>query len=942
MKKFNRGKLTSGIEHEKRKRTYGSKIFMAGGSSRRHMNSQGSHPVKNYDFYDQPNDFEWFKGQGHNQYPYHKGMPAYSHEGYDDYQKPPDPHAVSQAMNLLEKHMTSSEALSSDNMFRNNEGRNHEHENDHIPMMNKIEDHGNYELGVNDINQDRYGDKHNEKFAMNQNDRHGGQERHNGGYDQHEHHNGDENQHEHEIQHGDENQQHSDKSGHEDSENTKDNMKEDKHMTEHYQWESVKGPELLHGDDLPSMQSQQEHREGWLPLKQHENSHGSPDRNDEDSHGPQTDHDENGHGPHGEHDENNQKSNHVETHETTYLDKEGKALKEQDKEKHGAGLETNGEGRVLNEVQKGKSEEEYIDFPQNPTNPSILKDGSNRNSMVDNSAVMNGPQQQNKVVQRQESAYNQYQSDHLNNDKIYENSDRQPNLANKIRINVGYPHYRVPNTHMEVAKNEPHQGPERGGGLWGNLPGVGEQQYGENSNQKNENAKLYTGSLSKMESDSDRSRSGKEEKNKEMTNARGAFDKNMQQEPHGNGMEEKQNNAKSSKTTRIPVTITTGVYDSREIFTIDRKKEYIHSKPVANKFKRREEIQQDICHSTRKLLKKRKKINVKGKHWNKNKREKRKGIKYLFSSTKIKKSLSKAPLRKKFAKSHKYKKTNIDQLSESDHDAEVPKRHGTGDDLDAVHGHPAISDEESLHSSPDELLDIANNLRHRAEEYDSKAKELENQAEIQDHQFNYHGSISQHHSHQGPERGGSQHGEEHEEEEHNEHNRIGPWTGPEWHGPGPFGTSHIKNENGHGSHGGGEGGDNRNGNEGGEEGHDDHVIHFNTGYPYYHVPKQHSLPVIEDEKPAPPVHGLNPYEVLTSEQFHRPMLPAGHGNLPYGHNQRTLHANSDTTEVTKKGIYMSRLSSKSADPGAVLQLPKYDEISKEALSDDNVNNFLLK
>ena len=932
------GKVVSNIERKQRKRSYGPRFLMIVNNRRRHMNDERRRPVKNYDFYDQPSDFEWFKEQGQNHYPYHGAMPAYKHVGYDDYQKAPDSHAVAQAMTLLEKHISSSEALGSDNMFRNNERDRHGHQHDDEPMMNSF---GN---DVNGGNEHRYEYRNDNKFDSMPNDNNRGQEEQSEEYEQH-------NWKGH--------QRNANKNEKGEGENDKENGKGNEHMTESYQWKSVKGPELLHSEDLPSRgqasQTNEEHQEGWMPLKEHDSNHESHGNHNENDHALHGIHDNTNHESHGNNNENNHESyenhaegnheshqNHAEVNQKVndFGNHESTASEMRSKNKEDDGfsnvdhgytdgsrhMNDDNSGKASKQVQNNEPKEEYIDFPKSSDRPYITKDRSSRNNLVDKPFQSNSPLQSHEIPLEQEPAGSQRKPNNLDDDQAFHNDNGQPNADNIIKIKVGYPHYHVPNSHMEAAKIEPHQGPERGGGLWGDLPGVGEQYQGGITEQKNDNIKTPI-----------------DTKNRKIE-VKGAFDiTDIGKDVKNNRIGEKINSANSSSVTQIPVTIKTGVYDSREIFTIGGKKEFTSSNPVETGFKRRKESNENAFRPQRKSRKKGKRKKAKRKGVNKNRKKLTKRIKH--TSNNIKFFSVQFPLPETFIKSRNKEKertrkwrkneVNLDYVTTNIKN-EVSTRHGIGSDLDAVHGHPAISDEEALHSSPDELLDMANNYRHRAEEYDSKAKELENQAEIQDHQHDYHGSVSQHHPHhQGPERGGSE--EEHGEGgQYHHHNGIGPWGGPMWHGPGPLGMSHFK-------HGGEEHGGHEEGhNEGEGGGHDHDAIHFNTGYPYYHVPRQHSIPLIEYEKPAPPVHGLNPYEVLTSEQFHQPMLPAGHGNLPYGHNQRTLPSKSDAKLVANKEIYVSKLDNISVKHSTIVDQPQNETMMTELLSDENIDNFLLK
>eukprot|EP00794_Sanderia_malayensis_P016641 gene16641-18331_t len=234
------------------------------------------------------------------------------------------------------------------------------------------------------------------------------------------------------------------------------------------------------------------------------------------------------------------------------------------------------------------------------------------------------------------------------------------------------------------------------------------------------------------------------------------------------------------------------------------------------------------------------------------------------------------------------------------------QRNDLGSDLGAVHSHPAISDCEACHSSPDELLEKANAYRQRAEEFEGKAKELENHAEVQDHQ---HGAASQYH--EGPERGGHTFGghdcEEREGAEghygggidghHQENSQWSPW-----HGSSQFEGWHHEFRSDHGH-------EDEKGNEhGGGGNHHVQVIHYNTGYPYYHSQESNHLPLVEYHKPHPPTHGLNPYEVLTTEQLHRIGLTAGHGNLPCyaaGHQRTIKTAVKDSTASHMQPVHQS-------------------------------------
>ena len=139
-----------------------------------------------------------------------------------------------------------------------------------------------------------------------------------------------------------------------------------------------------------------------------------------------------------------------------------------------------------------------------------------------------------------------------------------------------------------------------------------------------------------------------------------------------------------------------------------------------------------------------------------------------------------------------------------------------------VHGNPVVSDHQAMETSVNDLLALAHSLKNEAAEYESKAKEVENQAEVVHHQT------------------GGQH---------------------------PIGTG----ESGHAQQ---------------HYGHKVPILHINTGYPVYHLPPKDDHPVAELHKPEPPHHGLNPYEVLTSEQL-------DHENV---HETQTVHGTNHHTE----------------------------------------------
>ena len=965
------------------KRVSGEKLQLTNRISRRmQVNNDRRRPVKNYDFYDQPNDFEWFGEQGHNRYPY-KGTQGYSHEGYEEYQKPPDVHAVAQAMQTLEKHMSSSEALGSDNMFRNREGGHRDHqENNHGVMMMNNDNNDNDSDGrygeryegtkesEHESHKDLENENHNEENGHSMmNDDNGVLMMHHDRNDNVE--DGHIDSHQSEWENGENGRADSDKDG-----GGRKNEGQG-HLTEHYKWDNIKGPNLLNGEGLPSNEKSNDvHREGWLPLKQHESQEESQRNHNDHEGSPNREH-------HGSTDHGSEVLSNHHVEDKNMLGGVSHENHDESDANHG----DHERKAVSTNLQHKEPKEDYIDFPKTEHEPNLDNENRNRNNleqkpsppMADSPPVhVPSSMHDQNVVKSHSNNIEPAQSLEKPIEKPIETPIERPlekpieNTGNLISVNVGYPHYHVPNTHEDSAKNEPHEGPERGGGLWGDLPGEGEQYVDKGSTDEG----LHVG-MQKQVSVKPSVVITTKGNNGDLGNrldanegstfaAKGVGAKEVRIEAGSNGTEAKE---KKLKVTRIPVTIKTGVYDSREIFTIDGDKKFIKNERGRNTIMdnkeyvaRGEKLRKSVMNIVKEKEKKRLKDIIRSKKNNglklkearKSSRDRKTTAKKLTKNEGLETKNKRMKNCNDKAKGLKSDEVLSNGKGMGVREGELRKRHGTDNELGAVHGHPVISDEQALHSSPEELLEMANGYRHRAEEYDSKAKELENQAEIQDHQFDHHGAVSQHQPHhQGPERGGNLGGGEHGEGEQYHHGEgIGPWSGPTWHGPGPFGSSQFGHHGGHGEghgggHGEGHGGGHGEGHgEGHEEGHDHHMVHFNTGYPYYHVPQAHSLPLIEYHKPAPPVHGLNPYEVLTSEQFHHPHLPAGHGNLPYGHNQRSLHSKSEVNDVIISNKVVSKsdglVGQVSIEPGTIVELPKYDVIPKDYLSDDNINSFLLK
>ena len=1000
------------------KRSYGHPFF----GMRRRNNGRtltgkgGGKPIKNYEFYDDKNEFGWYKDQGNKKYPYNNWLPHYSNDGYEEYQKAPDVSAVAHAMATLEKHMSSSEALHTDNMFRHDSKEHGDHHQGFLFRGN--EEHGEPNVGPNG-GSTYNGETSHEGGSYHEGGRpHHVESSHEGNYASEggRFHEGGrfndgggpntgETYNENVGSHRDGDSR---ETGHESREESENNRQmDDDHyhnneragMTENYGWKTIDGPSLLnhqkqksHENSEGSEKSQQNEgsqengnesgREGWLPLT-------PPNHKRLESHEPDV----------------GQKSEAATNHEGRSSESNPPTLTQQNMIHHEDdrgvfnGATTNKDG-VINDEQKalygngyqenrgntenhgnGKNLEanrnDYVDFPSTNTNHND-EDSRNRGSFIEGTSS----KQENPREMRKESTDGK--------------ANEQGSLTgeNTIKINVGYPHYHVADRHIAAALKVPHAGPERGGGLWGSQPGEGEQYqeekkekpFGQNQVQnRNENGMQHSDTLPKPNSTSLVAGNYAVKCNGD-TGCQPA-NETAQSDSRGvqrNGSEE------MTKVTRIPVTVTTGVYDSRELVSVE---EQTFVKNTGNK----EKVNRDFT--------KRGGWNNAYEHKNYKTRPRKKGeddkdhkvpkfrrkLRHLMKIFKIQKTKygrnhmvrGQRLLRGKESQPHSLR--NVKKFGNNAKFREVyegkkekERKGNIGRDLGSVHGHPAVSDEKALHSNPEELLEMANGYRHRAEEYDSKAKELENMAEVQDHQHDHHGAVSQHNmGREGPERGGGLHGDDHGEGEQYHHQQgIGPWSGPTWFGPGPFGMSHFQHggrEGGHGSQeggnggmdgehgghgnlgghvewngghegrhedghgGGGEGGHGGAHEEGGDgghgEGHDNNIIHFNTGYPFYHVPRPHSLPQIQYHKPEPPVHGLNPYEVLTSEQFHRPMLPAGHGNLPYGSNQRTLHSRETISQLN---------SNRNNEEIAGAKMRRYSSLMRDFLTDENVASFLLK
>ena len=934
------GKESTDLVH--RKRTSGPRMIINESNRRRQMNNQRGRPVKSYDFYDQSSDFEWFKHQGRDRYPLHGSVPNYSHEGYESYEKAPDPHDVAQAMTVLEKHMSSSEALGSDNMFRNNGGVRHDYHNDHQPTgsndengLNENEsepsnnaysygssligkhrgrdgnDENGPEIALNDyhsqIREDGYGQGKENGFQFNQN----------GGNPAHDKEQG-------QVMEG--------------SNQAVNHMGDD--MQKSKEWF-----ENQH-DIGKSGQGGKEDNNHESPASNHESEESSHDSH-ESNHKAQ----ESNHKSYVNDDENYQKINGAKNCESNgpemrsnYIEKDRSVLSGNYFEHEDAGAKhyeysgkeygKENEGRASKGMQNSEQNEEYVDYPtknDNNNNNNNMNEMNNRNNMEEKSTSVNSPpslyqtQHWENSADRQMQQQQQQQQNSLNRNGAYRSDGKHENAEEIIKVDVGFPQYHLPNAQLESTRHEPHQGPERGGGLWGDLPGSGEQIGKEN---KNSNDIKISAEVSKTGVRSGSNEPGRNVKKIAVGEVSGGNDGTYEGKDRTNLNGGKENGGKTSKITQIPVKIRTGVYDSREIFSIDGKKRFISSRLKKGKFNSRNNEHKIALYSSGASPEKEKSRKVNSRYSSNRKKRKSKNVKNagnkegLFVPFPLQETAIPCTYNKK-KRMEKWNKFEIRFHSDKpDNENAISTRHGIGPDLGAVHGFPAVSDEEARHSSPDELLDMANSYRHKAEEYDSKAKELENQAEIQDHQHNYHGAISQHHpNHQGPERGGDANTVVGEHHAH--HHGFGPLQAPVLHGPGMLGASHFGHEH----------------SEVGNDDHCDNVIHFNTGYPYYHVPRHQPLPLIEYHKPIPPVHGLNPYEVLTSEQFNRPHLPAGHGNLPYGHYQRALLANLGTSRVVHERSSINEWDKD--EPSTVLQLPKYQKNINDMLTDENIDNFLL-
>ena len=1069
-----------------RPRTFGMSRF----------NRHGPHgrPVKSYDFYDnKDSEFGWFKEQGHNKYPYHDHLPSYSNEGYEEYQKPPDASSVAHAIDTLEKHMTSSEALNSDNMFRNKgrngggfqgDGENEENRDGRGEHMNGNEGEGFHGEGNQNggDHEDGHGGHMNnngggEFFGGDRGGGHheGNQESHGSNNEFHED-SGNKGHGNSENHHSEHNEQDHGNHGHENNEHGNNN---DNHMTGHFGWPKIEGPALLNEDHKEHGESHgneggshggegQSHggegfwsngdeghgqhdkpREGWLPLK--------PNEHEEHSQ----------HEGQGQHEEHGVEGSQFHEGGHKMLDDHSPPVAQPELNHHsedrdvfgGTGAknedphanEVGNYGRKIitgqvpeaDQIELHKEQpanghqEDYVDFPKANNEQNS---GHNRDNMLREPPSFVARQQQQ--WQQQQVAQQQLQQMQQQQQQQQQQLQQQPHFSNEpqhdgikpknvegqqtIVIKQDYPHSQE--KHFDSLPKGPHEGPERGGGLWGNHPGQGEQYYidpeplGKSRNMEQKSTeRTPQKEVSNFKSDkidvevgiptggptdnknitfaikevplkpnSDGLRQGYNDSDIKETARTANISAGTQQMMQQTAGKETEANSKPTKRVlKVPVKITTGSFDSRDILSFETDKKFIGGEKSRKGF--RENLREkgesdrpvDRWEGTG-LKRKLRKYNfgridkehrlktggnsVKGKlsgslqtqskerkilqdkaeesrNMNRNLKSRISGgkidyfkkanhkydekIKNLDSDTpRIEiKGNTKNP--KESFDGEPQKKYVLTKNKGKGNGKQLVARHGTENDLGAVHGHPAISDEQAMHSSPEELLEMANGYRHRAEEYESKAKELENHAEVQDHQFGGHGAISQHQSHhEGPERGGGLEGHEEGQGEQYHHGEgFGHWSGPTWHGPGPFGSSHF----GHGE-GGHEGG----GHEGGghEGGDHDEVIHFNTGYPFYHVPRPHNLPNIEYHKPHPPVHGLNPYEVLTSEQFHHPELPAGHGNLPYGANQRTLAPKADI-ERAKKVIKNIHLDGKEKEN-------RYDTIMRDFLTDENMETFLLK
>ena len=908
-------------DHVHRKRAYGPRMVINESSRRREMNSQRGRPVKSYDFYDQPNDFEWFKNQGHNRYPFHGGVPNYSHEGYESYEKAPDPNDIAQAMTVLEKHMSSSEALGSDNMFRNTGGERYEYHNEHKPMGS------NDESGLNENESEH--NKNAFSFGSSLNDKHGGRDGNEEDSHQiamNDYHNqirgdgyGKGKENHFQFNQNGENPGHDKEQGqvmegsHQAISHVGDDMQRNKEWFKNQHDFDKSGQGEKEDSNHESQESNHESQESNpASYESNQKSYANNDGNYEKMNDAKSC-DPNG-GP-------EMRSHYNEKDRSVlsgnYFEHDDASSKHNDYDGKDYGREN--EGRASKGLQSNEQNEEYVDFPKKNDNynNNNMNEINNRNNMVETSTSANSPPPlyqakhwENPADDQMQQQQQQQQQISLNRNSAYQSDGKHENAEEIIKIDVGFPQYHLPNAQLEANRHEPHQGPERGGGLWGDLPGSGEQISKEN---KDDNGIKASAEVSRTDE-----RSGSNEPGRNVKKI------SVGEVPEGNdgtyvGKEEsnnlnggKQNSGKTAKITKIPLTIRTGVYDFREIFSIDGKKRFISSRPKKKKSNSGSYAHKITLHSSGASKENEKNRKLKSKHFANGKKRNSKKVKHartkkgFFVPFSIQEAISPSRYSKKARMQH-WNKFEIRFHSDKPNDGNaVSTRHDIGYDLGAVHGFPAVSDEEALHSSPNELLDMANSYRHRAEEYDSKAKELENQAEIQDHQHNYHGAISQHHPyHQGPERGGDANNVE--GEHHVQHHRFGPMQAPSMHGPGLLGASHFGHEHG----------------EAGNYNHCDNVIHFNTGYPYYHVPRHQPLPLIEYHKPIPPVHGLNPYEVLTSEQFNRPHLPAGHGNLPYGHYHRTLHANPEASRAMHERSDIKEWDKD--EPSTVLQLPKYEK-----------------